>query len=93
MKRITATVLGVIIMATTAHAQQPNTEGRRFSPDQVRSVAPALEHYTQDRLYGDVWKRPGLTRAIAASSRSRRSSRAAKPVRSPTMPIRRLRTA
>lgn len=60
MKRITATVLGVIIMTTTAHAQQPNTEGRRFSPDQVRSVAPALEHYTQDRLYGDVWKRPGL---------------------------------
>ncbi|WP_292618074.1 hypothetical protein [Nitrobacter sp. 62-23] len=33
-------------MTTTAHAQQPNPEGRRFSPDQVRSVAPALEHYT-----------------------------------------------
>ncbi len=24
-------------------------------------VAPALEAYTQERLYGDVWKRPGLT--------------------------------
>ncbi|TWI70047.1 4-carboxymuconolactone decarboxylase [Pseudoduganella lurida] len=23
-------------------------------------VAPALEHYTQDPLLGDVWKRPGL---------------------------------
>lgn len=24
-------------------------------------VAPALEHYTQDLLLGDVWKRPGLS--------------------------------
>ncbi len=27
----------------------------------VRAVAPALEKYTQDRLLGDVWKRPGLS--------------------------------
>jgi 4-carboxymuconolactone decarboxylase len=27
----------------------------------VRSVAPALEKYTQDRLLGEVWKRPGLS--------------------------------
>ncbi|HEX2240875.1 MAG TPA: carboxymuconolactone decarboxylase family protein, partial [Actinomycetota bacterium] len=26
----------------------------------VRMVAPALEKYTQERLLGDVWKRPGL---------------------------------
>jgi len=26
----------------------------------VRKVAPALEAYTQNRLLGDVWKRPGL---------------------------------
>jgi 4-carboxymuconolactone decarboxylase len=26
----------------------------------VRAVAPALEKYTQDRLLGEVWKRPGL---------------------------------
>ena len=24
-------------------------------------VAPALDKYTQDRLFGDVWKRPGLS--------------------------------
>jgi 4-carboxymuconolactone decarboxylase len=29
--------------------------------DEVQKVAPALERYTQDRLLGDVWKRPGLT--------------------------------
>ncbi|WNG52682.1 carboxymuconolactone decarboxylase family protein [Archangium minus] len=42
-------------------AKQPNIEGRRLSPDDVRRVAPALEQYTQERLYGEVWKRPGLT--------------------------------
>jgi 4-carboxymuconolactone decarboxylase len=26
----------------------------------MRMVAPALEKYTQERLFGDVWKRPGL---------------------------------
>ena len=40
---------------------QPNIQGRKLSPEDVRTVAPALEAYTQDRLYGDVWKRPGLT--------------------------------
>jgi 4-carboxymuconolactone decarboxylase len=40
---------------------QPNIQGRRLSPDDVRKVAPALETYTQERLYGEVWKRPGLT--------------------------------
>ena len=46
--------------ASAADAQQPNVAGRRFSPEQVRSVAPALEKHTQERLYGAVWNRPGL---------------------------------
>jgi 4-carboxymuconolactone decarboxylase len=29
--------------------------------DNMRSVAPALEKYTQDRLLGEVWKRPQLS--------------------------------
>lgn len=63
MKRLFAPLIGVMMMtASNAGAQQPNVEGRRFSPDQVRSVAPALEQYTQQRLYGDVWQRPGLNR-------------------------------
>jgi 4-carboxymuconolactone decarboxylase len=28
--------------------------------DDVRAVAPALAKYTEDRLLGEVWKRPGL---------------------------------
>jgi 4-carboxymuconolactone decarboxylase len=31
------------------------------SAQDVRAVSPALEKYTQERLFGDVWKRPGLT--------------------------------
>ena len=41
--------------------KQPNVQGRRLSPDDVLRVAPALESYTQERLYGEVWKRPGLS--------------------------------
>ena len=49
--------------APTASVQikQPNVQGRRLSPDDVLSVSPALENYTQERLYGEVWKRPGLS--------------------------------
>lgn len=61
MKSYKLFLLGLITMTTTAHAQQPSPESRRPSTDQIRSVAPALEQYTQDRLYGDVWKRPGLS--------------------------------
>jgi 4-carboxymuconolactone decarboxylase len=31
-----------------------------LSVNEIRRVAPALEKYTQDRLLGEVWKRPGL---------------------------------
>jgi 4-carboxymuconolactone decarboxylase len=48
--------------ASAVDAQQPDVASRRYSPEQVRSVAPALERYTQERLYGEVWKRPGLSR-------------------------------
>ena len=27
----------------------------------MRAVAPALEKYRQDTLFGDLWKRPGLS--------------------------------
>ena len=37
----------------------PSARGRQAQD--VRSVAPALEKYTQERLLGEVWKRPGLS--------------------------------
>ena len=42
-----------------------------LTPEEIRAVAPALEKYCQDALLGDLWKRPGLRRGIAASLRSR----------------------
>src|SRR5215210_2200497 len=63
MKRLAATLASLFLMASpSAQAEQPDIAGRRLSPDDVRRVAPALEKYTQDRLYGEVWKRPGLLR-------------------------------
>jgi 4-carboxymuconolactone decarboxylase len=44
----------------TVQTTQPNIDKRRLSPEDVRKVAPALEAYTQERLYGEIWKRPGL---------------------------------
>jgi 4-carboxymuconolactone decarboxylase len=46
----------------TVQTTQPNVQARRLSPDDVMQVAPALENYTQQRLYGELWKRPGLSR-------------------------------
>lgn len=37
-------------------------QGSRLSPADVQSVAPSLERYTQERLYGEVWNRPGLSK-------------------------------
>src|SRR5256886_16229134 len=62
--RITAVALLSLIAMPSAHAQETkamdNSKPRLTSED-VRSVSPALEVYTQERLLGDVWKRPGLT--------------------------------
>ena len=41
---------------------QPNVQGRRLSPEDVRTVAPALEAYTQ---YGQTG--PGPVRVVPAA--------------------------
>jgi 4-carboxymuconolactone decarboxylase len=50
--------------ASTAESEQitqPRVEARELSPGAVSQVAPALERYTQEQLYGEVWTRPGLS--------------------------------
>ena len=32
------------------------------TPEEVRAVAPALEHYTRNTLMGDLWQRPQLSK-------------------------------
>ncbi|HVQ20204.1 MAG TPA: hypothetical protein VMS23_04060, partial [Terrimicrobiaceae bacterium] len=39
-----------------------NTLTPSLTLEDIRTVSPALERYTQGALLGDVWKRPGLPR-------------------------------
>jgi 4-carboxymuconolactone decarboxylase len=49
MKLVRAAFAIVALASWTAQAQD------------ARSVAPALEKYAEERLFGEVWKRPGLS--------------------------------
>ena len=63
MKILAATITSLALIASSAHAQETNAMPKSKSMltrDDVRMVAPALDKYTQDRLLGEVWKRPGL---------------------------------
>jgi 4-carboxymuconolactone decarboxylase len=63
MKLILPYLASLLLAASSgAKAQQPKIEGRWPSPEDVRKVAPALEKYDHERLDGDVWNRPGLSR-------------------------------
>jgi 4-carboxymuconolactone decarboxylase len=55
MKFLAAAIASLSLLASSS-AQADPTRLR----DDVRRVAPALEKYGNDRLLGDVWKRPGL---------------------------------
>lgn len=54
MRRLVALVFLLATPASAAAGESP------FRKD-LQMVAPALDKYTQDRLLGDVWKRPGLS--------------------------------
>ena len=66
MKRVAARmVLCLIALSSTARGEEMNPASRAtpmLAPDDVRMVSPALEKYTQDRVLGEVWMRPGLSR-------------------------------
>ena len=53
-KDLKVKLIGAALALTSLGSWTAQAEG-------VRSVAPALEKYTQDRLLGEVWKRPGLS--------------------------------
>src|SRR5216683_3521575 len=64
MKRQTAAISLFLLMAVPSARAEETTAMTGSTPtptyEDVRKVAPALEAYTQSRLLGDVWKRPGL---------------------------------
>ena len=51
-----------LLASACSHASQTRSEAspQMLSVNEIRVVAPALEKYTQDRLLGEVWNRPGL---------------------------------
>src|SRR5437660_11297839 len=51
-----------LTLVTLSRAEETGMTGSKpmLSYEDLRKVAPALEAYTQSRLLGDVWKRPGL---------------------------------
>src|SRR2546428_7693322 len=64
MKLLAAAIASLVLIASPAQAQETKAmhESKPMpSRDDIRSVAPALDQYNQDRLLGDVWKRTGLS--------------------------------
>lgn len=58
MKRSALGMLAAVCIAAPAVAQTPAAP--RVAPDDMRWVAPALAGYTDEVLFGDVWRRPEL---------------------------------
>lgn len=60
MKGLAAAIASFFLFSLlVVHAEQ--IPSLNPSSADVRLIAPALEKYTQERLLGDVWKRPGLS--------------------------------
>ena len=61
MKLLAAAVASLSLVASSAQEEQSTMPpASTVTSDDLRMVAPALEKYTQSRLHGEVWKRPGL---------------------------------
>jgi len=64
MKSLAALIALLVVIVSPGQAQETNTmqtTAQAPSREDLSSVAPALDHYTQERLLGDVWKHPGLS--------------------------------
>ncbi len=58
---IAIALLSLMAMQSTRAEETASMTGKlMLTNEDVRTVAPALEAYTQSRLLGDVWKRPDL---------------------------------
>jgi 4-carboxymuconolactone decarboxylase len=52
---------GLSLLALAFTLAMPASAAASPNRKEVQMVAPALDKYTQDRLLGEVWKRPGLS--------------------------------
>jgi 4-carboxymuconolactone decarboxylase len=60
MKLLAAGLASLSLMASSPAYADPTKAAPTLKREDVRTVSPALEKYTQERLFGDVWQRPGL---------------------------------
>lgn len=60
MKTLFAALAATLAMGEAASAQPPRGPSPRVAPEDMRSITPALAGYTDDVLFGEVWRRPGL---------------------------------
>ena len=64
MRMVVAVTASLVMIACPAEAQESkaiHSAAHNTTREDVRSVAPALDRYTQERLLGEVWKRAGLS--------------------------------
>ena len=65
MRALAATIASLLLIVSPAtEADEPKAApGAKpmTSMNDARMVAPALEKYTQERVLGELWKRPGLS--------------------------------
>jgi 4-carboxymuconolactone decarboxylase len=63
-KRLIAAILTVLtVISSSAQAKEENTMAQSqqaLSRADIQAVSPGLDQFTQDRLLGEVWQRPGL---------------------------------
>jgi 4-carboxymuconolactone decarboxylase len=64
MKLIAATLASLSLIASSSAHADPARAAQRgetsLTREAIRRVSPALEKYRNDRLLGEMWKRPGL---------------------------------
>ena len=59
---IAAFAASLALIAATAQAQEAKVMSKpNLTSQDIGAVAPALAKFGQERLLGDIWKRPGLT--------------------------------
>jgi 4-carboxymuconolactone decarboxylase len=64
MKLLATMIASVALIASSAQAEETkamSTSKLILSREDIRTIAPPLDKYAQDRPLGDVWKRPGLS--------------------------------
>ncbi|MFC5067261.1 carboxymuconolactone decarboxylase family protein [Flaviflagellibacter deserti] len=60
MKQFAVAAVTALSLAAPVEAEEPKSPRRSVVSPDVQATVPALANYTDDVLFGDVWKRPEL---------------------------------